>query len=50
MRLFSLEPAAACRVAHAMYNDETPQGPTSVYRGHAKGVLAFTELGDEVRS
>jgi len=31
-----------------MYNDETPQGPTSVYRGHAKGVLAFAQLGDQV--
>jgi len=35
-------------VAHVMYNDETPQGPTSVYRGHAKGVLAFAELDDRV--
>ena len=42
--------AAACRVAHVMYNDETPQGPTSVYRGHAKGVLAFAELDNQVFS
>ena len=24
-----------------MYNDETPQGPVTFYRAHAKGVLAF---------
>ena len=31
-----------------MYNDETPQGPTSYYRGHAKGVLAFAAPSHEV--
>ena len=37
------------RIAHVMYNDETPQGPVSIYRGHAKGVLAFAGDADRVR-
>lgn len=32
-----------------MYNDETPQGPSSYYRGHAKGVLAFAVVDGQVR-
>ena len=32
-----------------MYNDETPQGPSSVYRGHAKGVLALAGNPSGVR-